>query len=115
MAKDRWPGAKQKRDKGPSSDFSESELDVALQLVQLRGNSDESRVASSPISAATRMLHGDGAESSSALRRLCPAEDVDDGHRNRRRRKFRSLRRVYESMDRPPSVSLDHAKKIICR
>lgn len=106
----------QKKDGEPSRAFSDLELDVARQLVQLSGNSDESTAASS---STARRVFDDGTEASSALRAFRPGpsveDDVDGIDGMRRRRKFRSLRKIYKLTVAPPSVGLHRTNKVICR
>lgn len=109
---------KKQRKKGgeASRAFSDLELDVARQLVQLSvsGNSDESAVDSS--STAAKRVLDDGTEASSALNAFCPSvEDIDDSEGSKRRRKFRSLQRIYELTEPLPPVSLCRSSKVVCR
>ncbi|PKI52982.1 hypothetical protein CRG98_026562 [Punica granatum] len=105
----------QNEEEEPSSAFSESELDVARQLVQLSGNSDESTAACSSTAAVRRVLD-DGTEASSVLRKFGPSVESSNDHSNsnKRKKKFRSLRNIYESTD-PLSSDVGLARKMRCR
>lgn len=89
--------------------FSESEIDVARQLIKLCSDNDS--IDDSRLTGKRRKVQDEGFGKASAMIVEDIFEDNEEEHLNRRKRKSRSIHYIYSSTK--PLVVFD-AKKICC-